>query len=163
MQPNAQLPPETSAVTSSVVCELPARITWLGEAYVPVAQSLRLVLSQRAAPSGSLFVVFDDLLRHMDVITHALAHLSPQIDYLMVHVVKCDGAGKAEVFRAVGRLEQVISEFVDGYLEAQATQPTAETGYPSSTVTRVTILISLNFGLKRAPTRGSSAAFDWVV
>ena len=39
----------------------------------------------------------------------------------------------------------------------------ADRGLPSSTVTRVTILISLNFGLKRAPTRGSSAAFDWVV
>ena len=129
MQPSAQLPPATSAVTSTVVCEPPARITWLGEAFVPVAQNMRLVLSQRAASPGSLFVVFDDLLKHMDVITRALAHLSPQIDYLMGHVVQREGAGKSEVFRAVGRLEQVISEFADGYLEAKATQPTAETGY----------------------------------
>jgi MFS transporter, DHA1 family, inner membrane transport protein len=32
----------------------------------------------------------------------------------------------------------------------------------TSTVTHVTNLISLTFGCKRAPTRGSSAAFDWV-
>jgi hypothetical protein len=36
-------------------------------------------------------------------------------------------------------------------------------GFRSSTVRRVTMLISLSFGLKRAPTRGSFAAFDWAV
>jgi anaerobic selenocysteine-containing dehydrogenase len=35
-------------------------------------------------------------------------------------------------------------------------------GPRTSTVTHVTNLISLTFGCKRAPTRGSSAAFDWV-
>jgi len=36
-------------------------------------------------------------------------------------------------------------------------------GLLSSTVTGVTMLISLTFSLKRAPTRGSSGAFDWAV
>ena len=40
---------------------------------------------------------------------------------------------------------------------------TLSPGHRSSTVRRVSTLISLTFGLKRAPTTGSSAGFDLAV
>jgi len=56
----------------------------------------------------------------MGVIQQALTHLSPRIDGLMTDVVHKVGAGAVEAGRAAGRLEQVLSEFIDGYLDAKA-------------------------------------------
>ncbi len=48
---------------------------------------------------------------------------SPRLDGLMADVGANEGATALEVGRAAGRLEQVLSEFVYGYLEAKASQP----------------------------------------
>ena len=45
---------------------------------------------------------------------------------LMSDVIRKEGVGALEVGRSVGRLEQVLSELVDGYLEAKASLPGAE-------------------------------------
>lgn len=67
--------------------------------------------------------MLDDLIRHLDVIQEALTRLSPRLDGLMADVVANEKASALDVGRAAGRLEQVLSEFVDGYLNAKASQP----------------------------------------
>ncbi len=101
---------------------LPARLILLGEALQPVAQAARQSLTSRVRPTGHEFVMLDDLIRHLDVIQEALTHLSPRLTGLMADVVANEGAKALEVGRAAGRLEQVLSEFVDGYLDAKASQ-----------------------------------------
>lgn len=102
---------------------LPARLILLGEALEPVAKAARQALTRRVRPSGQGFVMLDDPIRHLGVIQEALTHLSPRLDGLMADVGANEGATALEVGRAAGRLEQVLSEFVDGYLEAKASQP----------------------------------------
>ena len=56
----------------------------------------------------------------MGVVQQALTHLSPRLDGLMIDVIQNEQAGAVEAGRAAGRLEQVLSEFVDGFLDAKA-------------------------------------------
>ena len=100
--------------------EFPARVTILGEALAPVSRNLRNALTLKATPSGQEFVVFFDLPRHMGLIHQALTHLTPKLDDLMDSVVHNDSATLADAHRAAGRLEQGISEFVDGYHDARS-------------------------------------------
>ncbi|MDP2405097.1 MAG: hypothetical protein U1D36_16375 [Hydrogenophaga sp.] len=65
-------------------------------------------------------MTIDDLSRHMGVIQLALTHLLPRLQDLMTNAICNKGAGAVEVGRTAGRLEQVLSEFVDGYLDAKA-------------------------------------------
>lgn len=105
---------------NDVVCVLPSQVVFLGEALAPVAKSARQAMARRVRPSGHEFVTLEDLSRHMGVIQLALTHLSLRLDGLMTDVIRNEGAGMAEAGRAAGRLEQVLSEFVDGYLDAKA-------------------------------------------
>jgi len=103
-----------------VVYKLPSRVTFLGEALEPVAKSLRQEIARKVKPSGHEFLIVDDLLLHMDVIHQALIHLSSRLDDLMGNLIQDESAGMAEAYRAAGRLEQVFSEFIDGYHEAKS-------------------------------------------
>lgn len=84
-------------------------------------------MTRKVKSSGHEFVTIDDLLHHMDVIQQALTHLSPRLDGLMANVMRNEKAGMAEAQRETGRLEQVLSEFVDGYHEAKASHADPET------------------------------------
>lgn len=110
----------TSPTKKAVTCTVLPRVTFLGEALAPVAKNLRQAMSSTAEASGHEFVTLDDLIHHMDVISQAARHLSPRFQDLMDNVINSESAGMAEASRAAGRLEQVLSEFVDGYHEAQA-------------------------------------------
>ena len=99
-------------------CVLPPQVVFLGEAMAPVAKSLRQAMKRRVRPSDKNFMLIEDLDRHMDLIQHGLRNLSVQIERLMSDVITNEKAGIAEANRAAGRFEQVISELVDGYLEA---------------------------------------------
>lgn len=103
-----------------VVCVLPSQVIFLGKALAPVARDARQAMTRRVRSSGHEFVTLGDLSHHMGVIQQALTHLSPRIDGLMTDVVHKVGAGAVEAGRAAGRLEQVLSEFIDGYLDAKA-------------------------------------------
>ena len=103
-----------------VVCVLPSQVIFLGKALAPVARGARQAMTRRLRSSGHEFVTLEDLSHHMGVIQQALTHLSLRIDGLMTDVVHKVGAGAVEAGRAAGRLEQVLSEFVDGYLDAKA-------------------------------------------
>ena len=104
------------------VARLPDRVISLGEALEPVARELRHTLKRRVRASDHQFVVLADLLRHVEIVERALSHLAPMLEDLQQSVFRNEAAGTLEAYRAAGRLEQVVSEFVVGYREAQATQ-----------------------------------------
>jgi hypothetical protein len=99
---------------------LPSAVKHLGEALRPVASNLRQAITSKARSSGPEFVLLDALSHHMGVISQALTDLSPQFDELMTHVLKDQNAGMVEASSAAGRLEQVLSELADGYLDAKS-------------------------------------------
>lgn len=103
-----------------VVCVVPSQVIFLGEALAPVARGARQAIARRIRSSGHEFVTLEDLSRHVGVIQQALTHLPPRLDGLMTDVIRAEGAGAVEAGRAAGRLEQVLFEFVDGYLDAKA-------------------------------------------
>ncbi len=108
---------------NNVVCELPSQVICLGEALPPVIKAVRLAMARKVRSSGLEFEAIADLSHHMDVITNALTHFSPRIEGLMTEVIHNEDAGLAEASRAAGRLEQVLSEFVEGYRSAKAAHP----------------------------------------
>ena len=109
-----------SGIASDMAPVVPARLVLLGQALAPVASAARKSLARKVSPSGHEFVMLEDACRHMGVIQAALEHLSPRLDDLMANVVNNDKATALEVGREAGRLEQVLSEFVDGFLEVKA-------------------------------------------
>jgi len=106
--------------SNDVVCELPSHVICLGQALPPVIKTVRLAMARKVRSSGLEFEAIADLSSHMGVITNALSHFSPRIEGLMTDVIHNDDAGIAEASRAAGRLEQVLSEFVEGYQSAKA-------------------------------------------
>ena len=106
--------------SNDVVCELPSQVICLGQALPPVIKTVRLAMARKVRSSGLEFEAIADLSSHMGVITNALRHFSPRIEGLMTDVIHNDDAGIAEASRAAGRLEQVLSEFVEGYQSAKA-------------------------------------------
>jgi hypothetical protein len=62
----------------------------------------------------------------MGEIEHALSRLTPRLEGLMSEVIRKEGVGHLEVGRSAGRLEQVISELIDGYLDAKSSHASAE-------------------------------------
>ncbi len=118
----------TAAVptSSELTCVLPPQLFALGEALAPVAKAARQVLVRRVRSSGQDFVTLESLTRHMVRIEHALSRLNPRLEGLMSEVICKEGVGPLEVGRSAGRLEQVLSELVDGYLDAKTSHADAE-------------------------------------
>jgi len=112
--------------SSELTCVLPPQILLLGEALAPVAKAARQALVRRVRPSGQDFVTLESLSWHMGRIEHALSRINPRLEGLMSDVIRKEGVGPLEVGRSAGRLEQVISELVDGYLDAKASLAGAE-------------------------------------
>ena len=79
--------------------------------------------------------MLEDTSRHMRTVQSALEHLTPRLDGLMANVVNNSEATALEVGRESGRLEQVLSEFVDGYLEVKASH-----GGPDSNEARTLVM-----------------------
>lgn len=103
-----------------VTCKVPPRMIFLGEGLKPVAKVLRKAIARKVISSGPEFVTIEDISRHMGVIGQGLTHLSSWLAYLTGSFIKDEKAGMSEAYRAAGRLEQVLSEFVDGYYEVKA-------------------------------------------
>ena len=109
--------------SEEVVCVLPTPVMFLGQALQPVIKTTRAAMALKVQSSGLVFEAIADLSSHMGVITSALTHLSPRIEGLMTDVIRNEDAGLAEAYRSAGRLEQVLSEFVDGFQTAKAAHP----------------------------------------
>jgi hypothetical protein len=117
-----------------LVYVLPSQVIVLGEALASVARGARQAMTRRVRSSGHEFVTIEDISHHMGVIQQALTHLSPRIDGLMTDVIHKEGAGAVEADRAAGRLEQVLSEFVDGYIDAKASHAGPESSEARSLI-----------------------------
>lgn len=105
---------------NDVVCELSSQVICLGEALPPVIKTVKLDMARKIRSSGLEFDSIADLSSHMGVIANALTHFSSRIEGLMTDVIRNEDAGLAEASRSAGRLEQVLSEFVEGYQTAKA-------------------------------------------
>lgn len=112
--------------SEDMVCVVPAQVVLLGEALAPIAVAARQALVRRVRPSGPDFMTLESLSRHMGGIEHALSRLNPRLEGLMSDVIRKEGVGQIEVGRSAGRLEQVLSELIDGYLDAKASHAGAE-------------------------------------
>ena len=108
---------------SRVICKVPTQVILLGQALKPVAAWMHFAMAQKVAISGHTFDTLIDLGIHMNIIEQALTHLEPRFDDLMKSVIQNDKATALDVGRATGRLEQVLSEFVNGYQKALASTP----------------------------------------
>ena len=109
-----------------MVCVIPAHVILLGEALAPIAPGARQALTHTEPSSGQAFDPLGDTSRHLGVIQQALKRLKPRLDELMTDVIHKEGASAIDAGRVAGRLEQVISEFVDGYLDAKASPADGE-------------------------------------
>jgi hypothetical protein len=100
------------------VCLVPAQVILLGQALRPVAMKLHEVLTQKESATGPVFDTLNEVILHMGLIEQALRHLEPRFDDLMKSVIQNDKATALDAGRAAGRLEQVLSEFANGYQKA---------------------------------------------
>jgi hypothetical protein len=111
---------------SGVICQVPTQVTLLGEALKPGAINLHEALALKESAIGPEFDTLNDVRLHMGIIGQALMHLDPRLDDLMKSVIQNDRATALDAGRAAGRLEQVLSEFVNGYQMALASKPRHE-------------------------------------
>lgn len=111
-----------------MVCVIPAQVILLGEALAPVAHGARQALTRTVPSSGQAFDPLEDTSRHLSVIQQALNRPKPILDALMTDVIHKMGASAIDAGRAAGRLEQMLSEFVDCYLDAKESPADREAG-----------------------------------
>ena len=100
---------------------VPRQIIYLAEALAPIPIWAQQTMARRVKSSGLEFATFTDAAHHMGVVQNALAHLSPRLDGLMEDIVNNENAELADACRAAGRVQQVLSEFVEGFRAAKAT------------------------------------------
>ena len=117
---NSEMASASTSNEGEVVYEFPARIQYFGRAIAPLAKGLRSALSRRVKSSAHAFVIDADVPFHMGIIHQALVHLEPRIQSLKANVLSADEAGQEQAYREAGRIEQVISEFVDGHFKLKA-------------------------------------------
>ena len=108
---------------SGLVFHVPPQLVLLGSALAPVAEGLQRELRRRVRSSGRVFEVPEDLTRHLGLLETALSHLEPRPGDLMRSVIDKEHATEIDAGRAAGRLEQVLSEFTDAYLDVRLTCP----------------------------------------
>ena len=116
----------TATTSSEVTFVLPPQILALGDALTLLPKAARQALVRRVRPSGQEFTTLEFLSHHIGGIEHALTRLTSRLEGLMSDVIRKDGVGLLDVGRSAGRLEQVISELVDGFHRAKAFHAPAE-------------------------------------
>lgn len=104
---------------SDVVIEVPQRLLDLADALDSVSKSAHQTLARRCKTSSREFDPIEDTLKHMRVTVDTLGRLQARVSSLMADVVTNESAGAVEVGRTAGRLEQVLSELLDGYRDAK--------------------------------------------
>jgi hypothetical protein len=84
-----------------------------------MAKDLQREIRRRVRSSGRVFEMPEDLTRHLGLLETALSHLEPRPGDLMKSVINNEHATAIDAGRAAGRLEQVLSEFTDAYLDVR--------------------------------------------
>lgn len=101
-------------------CVLPPRVKLLGEALASVASDLRRALQRRARRAGKPFETPDDVVRITGELVRLLKGVQARYEALEHWLDDGADASPLEVGRLVGRLEQVLGDFVEVWREIQS-------------------------------------------
>ena len=115
-----------SASDDEIRYVLPPRFAIVGDSLAPLVNNLRAAMAQDPGLSRHEFVIPESLSRNMDVIQRVLERLPSRVEGLIADGVSGDEPDIAHVYSAAGRLEEVLSEWVDGYQEVKASQAQPE-------------------------------------
>lgn len=117
-----------SSSEDEIVYVLPPRFTFVREALVPMVKSLRGAMEQVSGLSRQEFVMPESFYHHSRAIQRFLERLPSRVEGLNSDSVNGDESDIAQVYRAAGRLEEVLSEWVDGYQEVKASHAQPDAG-----------------------------------
>lgn len=107
---------------------LSPRFAIVGDALAPLVNNLRTAMAQDPGLSRHEFVIPESFSRHLSVIQRVLERLPSRVEGLICVNGNGDEPDIAHVYRAAGRLEEVLSEWVDGYQDVKASQAQPEMG-----------------------------------
>jgi hypothetical protein len=108
-------------MTDTIV--VPQRLQVLGQALKPVWKNLTEQLEQPHAATIPVHAMLNVISRHMDYLQAAVSPLANRIDDLMRDVVSNEQVTDAQVYRAVGRFEAPLEDFVDHFNEVASLAP----------------------------------------
>ena len=106
----------------------PPQVKLPGAALAPVASDLRRALQRRARRAGKPFETPDDVVRITGELARLLKGVQARYEALEHWLDEGTDASPLEVGRLVGRLEQVLGDFVDVWREIQAATDGPATG-----------------------------------
>lgn len=95
---------------------LPRRVTMLGEAIRPLGRKISGQLDMPVAPVADVHRMIEIASNHLAALQDIVDRLPDRLAGLMADVVENEGAGDAEVYRAVGRLEASVDDLLAGSL-----------------------------------------------
>jgi hypothetical protein len=108
---------------------LSPRFAIVAEALVPVVNSLREAMAQDLGLSRHEFVMPESLSHHLSVIQRVLERLPLRVEELINGgSANSEESDIQKVLRAAGRLEEVLSDWVEGFHEVTATHVQQEFG-----------------------------------
>ncbi len=117
------------SVEDEILYVLPPRFVIVAEALAPLVNNLRTAISEDAGPSRHEFVIPESLSRHLGVIQRVLERLPLRVEELVNGgSANTDDSDLQQVYRAAGKLEEVLSEWVDGFHEVRASYAEPEFG-----------------------------------
>lgn len=101
-------------------CVLPPKVKLLGEALAPVVSDLRRALQRRVRRTGKPFEAPNDVVRITGELVRLLKGVQARYEALEHWLDDGADASPLEVGRLVGRLEQVLDDFLDVWREIQS-------------------------------------------
>lgn len=111
---------EPLANEDEVVYVFPPRFDIVGKSLSLMVNGLRKAMEPDPRHSHSEFVIPESISSHMGLIKRGLERLHSRMDGLFNECISSDESEVAHVYRAVGRLEEVLLEWVDGYQTVMA-------------------------------------------
>lgn len=116
------------ANADEIVYVFPPRFDIVGKALLPMVNGLRKAMEPDAGPPHPEFVIPESIYRHMELIQRVLERLPSRVGGLFNDSVSGDESDIACVYLAAGRLEGLLSEWVDGYQMVMASHAQPEIG-----------------------------------
>lgn len=107
---------------------LPPRFAIVGDALAPLVNNLRTAMAQDAGFFSDEFVIPESLSHHLGVIQRVLERLPTRVAGLISDSVSSGESDVAHIYRAAGRLEEVLSDWVDGFQDVKASHAQPEIG-----------------------------------
>lgn len=105
---------------------LPPRFAIVGEALVPLVNNLRKAMAEDAALAGREFVAPRSIIHHLDVIQRVLERLPLRVNGLVNDIRTTEEPDIAHIYRAAGRLEELLLQWVDGLHDVRASHAPPE-------------------------------------